>query len=347
VELGPITILPYTFLTNGWQGVRIFFLLSGFVLFLPYVSGHRVMQTMGDAWSFLYRRAWRLLPLYVFSIAVCFWLVRGVDSVASLRAEIVSIAVSYISTDPATYFPPVNWVLWSHHAEILFSLFFPVFVVGAQRFGIGRLVFVLALVSLLYRVVIVIWSGWAGHPFIPDGILGSLVFFAAGMLLAHLHVHHPALSRSHMWSFAGSILLAGGFMLADFWRLDAISGYANIVVVFLTVASFFCLFLAALSSKPLILRRVLTWWPLQMIGLMSYSIYVWHGVLIAPLGAMSSPLHLLRYVVVLVGVSTLSHLYVEFGWQRNRRLLLPSRAGHVTQQEGSQSDARESVTLTS
>src|SRR5580700_65219 len=64
VSLFGVTLSLSPFLTNGWTGVNLFFVLSGFVLFLPYAQHRRSMATLGDRLRFYRRRAWRLLPLF-------------------------------------------------------------------------------------------------------------------------------------------------------------------------------------------------------------------------------------------------------------------------------------------
>src|ERR1700689_3768513 len=53
-----------SFLSYGWIGVPLFFVLSGFVLYLPYAEGGAKLATGADALNFYRRRAERLLPLY-------------------------------------------------------------------------------------------------------------------------------------------------------------------------------------------------------------------------------------------------------------------------------------------
>jgi peptidoglycan/LPS O-acetylase OafA/YrhL len=50
--------------------VNLFFILSGFVLFLPYAAGQRVMASWADVRHFYGRRFLRLMPLYYFAAVV-------------------------------------------------------------------------------------------------------------------------------------------------------------------------------------------------------------------------------------------------------------------------------------
>src|SRR4051812_44273760 len=64
VHWGEYTILPFAVLSNGWLGVNLFFVLSGFVLFLPYERSSRTMATLSDLKWFYAHRFQRLMPLY-------------------------------------------------------------------------------------------------------------------------------------------------------------------------------------------------------------------------------------------------------------------------------------------
>jgi peptidoglycan/LPS O-acetylase OafA/YrhL len=66
---------------------------------------------------------------------------------------------------------------------------------------------------------------------------------------------------------------------------------------------------------------------LQIVGMMTYSIYVWHGRLIAILrdqagiAASSNLVSLLIYLAVLSGLSLASYRYIEFRHVKDARLL--------------------------
>lgn len=62
--LAGIPIFPLTLFSNAWMGVSLFFILSGFVLALPFAEGRRKMCTMRDLGSYYHRRASRLIPVY-------------------------------------------------------------------------------------------------------------------------------------------------------------------------------------------------------------------------------------------------------------------------------------------
>jgi peptidoglycan/LPS O-acetylase OafA/YrhL len=66
--------------------------------------------------------------------------------------------------------------------------------------------------------------------------------------------------------------------------------------------------------------------PLQLLGMMCYSIYVWHGLVIlryAP--SFNQGLQYLAYLSTVLALAFLTYRYVEFGKANSMRELLPRR----------------------
>src|SRR5579859_1718984 len=59
------------FLSYGWIGVQLFFVLSGFVLYLPYAEGRAKLSSGTEVLVFYRHRAARLLPLYYIVALLC------------------------------------------------------------------------------------------------------------------------------------------------------------------------------------------------------------------------------------------------------------------------------------
>src|SRR5271169_2972100 len=71
IALGPAITQPLFFLSYGWIGVQLFFVLSGFVLYLPFARGKATMASWADWKRYYGRRAARLLPLYYLVALLC------------------------------------------------------------------------------------------------------------------------------------------------------------------------------------------------------------------------------------------------------------------------------------
>jgi len=71
-------------------------------------------------------------------------------------------------------------------------------------------------------------------------------------------------------------------------------------------------------------RALEAWW-LQMIGLMCYSIYAWHLLLLDRMGSMKDVSHVALFIISLTVVSWLSYAHIEFRRVRDVRLLFPAK----------------------
>src|SRR5689334_7390746 len=120
-----MTFARVPFLTDGMLGVDLFFVLSGFVLFLPYALGRRNLDGNGIR-QYYWRRFLRLAPLYGLCILVC--TTFSYPASAYSKAYYEQIFYLFSVTFPfseANFYPTPNWVLWSLGVEIWFSVIFP------------------------------------------------------------------------------------------------------------------------------------------------------------------------------------------------------------------------------
>jgi len=313
-------------LTNGWSGVNLFFILSGFVLFLPLAAGDGAMSRLADRVDFYRRRCRRLLPLFfVGAIGSCaFAAARGMTADTGTLLSVLSFG---FILDPRSFGPSFNVPLWSLGDEIAFSALFPLLVLGLRRHGVVCLTASVLGLSLALRLV-GIWRFPAlqGPTFNSDMFACRLDEFVLGLGLAETYAAGWLPRRPTLWAGVGAalILLAWvGFdlvlrgVLPPLWRaglndvLDA--GLAAVIV-------------AALVPRTR-LAAALSWRPLQVAGMMCYSIYIWHAPLLdwiaADRASMSAPA-LAGAIAVFLGltvvVASLSYRFIEFprtsDWRR-------------------------------
>ncbi|MBV8473669.1 MAG: acyltransferase, partial [Hyphomicrobiales bacterium] len=254
--------IDLTFITeSGWLGVNLFFILSGFVLFLPYCSGQRELSQIDDLVGFYRHRANRLLPAYYFSVLALI-AIQGVTNIG-WRQAFALLTWTY-PLSPDLYMPPANWSLWSIAAEVLFSLAFPALCIATMRFGARRLLCVAIPISLIVRAFAHVYET---HHVItmPEALfVGRADEFLWGFLAAEVYVHVPRLPwRKCLLPIGSAIVLASmvGFYLAV---IDAIPKYWCAPLVTVLDFGLFLLILSALFVKRL-LARVLTAPPLMLI----------------------------------------------------------------------------------
>jgi peptidoglycan/LPS O-acetylase OafA/YrhL len=253
-------------LNQGTFGVNIFFVISGFILALPFAA-YRLGQA--DALSlrrYYLRRLTRLEPPYMVSLFLLAAVIVIVDH-QSLSAQLPHLAAGLAYAHGAIYgdYNPINRVAWTLEIEIQFYLIVPaltlVFLVRDALRRRALLVGIAAGSIALHRYVL-----YGISPRFGLTVFAFLAYFLAGFLLADLYLTRwqgmPRAARR--WDL---IWIAGTPLLL--WDLDRgmMSGW-------LPPALTFVLFVAAFNG--VLARRVLTHPVIFTIGGMCYSIYLLH-----------------------------------------------------------------------
>lgn len=316
--------IPYFFLSYGWIGVQLFFVLSGFVLFLPIAQNRRRLETFGDCLAFYRRRAQRLLPLFYFSAFLCL-LLNQVAPIGEVKflLEIVSVAGVLFPFVTHGFQPYFNPPLWSLGVEIWFSILFPFIAMAFQRVGAAKIIAITMLVSWISR--------YLGHTLphaggtsvilpLVSGLSANLEIFAAGMALAHGYASvAPAgrlVRRPRLYVLCGAAVVT----IAIWSKQSLLPGLGMDIVFADAITLGFALAIAGLLSMPAgRFRMAFANRPLQLLGMMCFSLYIWHEPLLrhvfmadaAPLDDLAWNLPI--YLVLLLAVGGLSYRYIEFG----------------------------------
>jgi peptidoglycan/LPS O-acetylase OafA/YrhL len=303
-------------LNSGWLGVNLFFVLSGFVLYLPYAMGRRECSTL-DSWIYFYkRRAVRLLPLYYLSLLAFGALDWALGTTIAPSQLLSYLSLSFVfRTD--TFLPQPNWVLWSLGVEIWFSLLFPVLVHLTQRHGITRVLIATLALSLAVRV-----AGTLPELFeqgdrlnaVKDGVLGRLDDFVLGMWICHAYARRQ-LSGSRSMIALVAVGLFIGLLSCIGWE-RVFSASLPLQVVPLLHNGIQCGAGALLVAALVLPGRwawLLTNRPMQLTGMMCFSLYVWHGRPIETLlGPTFDAARFGLYLALVAGIAALSYRFIEF-----------------------------------
>jgi len=244
------------FVSGGDVGVYIFFALSGYLLYRPFVDREVDLTTYGI------KRAARILPGYYVAL-IALTLLTGSRLATANPVPYLAIASSY--SLPLRGFLGSAWTL---SAELLFYVALPL----VARLARGREIGVLSLLGL---VSIAITIALRTTP--TEGNLLLLASFPAvgyafipGMLLAVLELRYPAAFR-HLAAWPYAVL-----------------GVALILLGLLTHTS--PLAIGPGIGTPLLMawllqHRVPYAGPLAFAGGASYAMYLWHKDVLLAFGA--------------------------------------------------------------
>jgi peptidoglycan/LPS O-acetylase OafA/YrhL len=172
-------------------GVSVFFVLSGFLLSRPWIARHRAGLAPPSTSRYLWKRALRLVPVYVVTVVAALTLLPGNDGAgAGTWAKTLLLGNIYVDDR----LPDGLTQMWSLSTEVAFYLALPVLMWLALSRGRGAGRDRLGLVALAMTLVSVVWLldlsvRWDhGGTMIRLWLPSYLLWFAVGILLASYDV---------------------------------------------------------------------------------------------------------------------------------------------------------------
>jgi peptidoglycan/LPS O-acetylase OafA/YrhL len=311
----------------GGMGVRVFFVLSGFLITGLLLQSRQAIQhratTPGIAIRRFYlRRVLRIFPLYYLALAIAWY-----GHVSGAR-EGMAWHAAYLSN---VHFFLVNAVrhgewgghvghFWSLAVEEQFYLVWPWIILFARRRWLPGIALGAAASGAVFRFIVTKLTGNDLVSILPLGCIDSLALGAyLAMTVAPEFESHPLvrpIGRATLWT--GLALLAA-YLAAEqtdgYWMFRAVSFDIAMALVGVWVVA------RAAEGAGGWAGRILELGPLRYLGTISYGIYVYHQMLpellpriarrlghadlLAPLGDQTVPF-VLFYTAVTVGIAALS-----------------------------------------
>ena len=324
---------------NGMLGVDLFFLISGFLLVLPWLRHALEGGAAPSAADFYRRRAQRILPAYYVQLLVLFFvlvpLVRGlefwrlnpVNMLQNLSAHV--FLVHYFS--PATSASvSVNGALWTLALEAQFYLLLPLLAPVFARAPL-RTAAVLVTCAVAWRwaalfhmqglvaAINALDPRWASEEgarrLLYTQLPGYLGHFAAGMLAAR--AWWTSRDRPAGAQASAAWLLVALAAAAALWLLHSPGGWIlGDPTWLLALACLGVLFLAAVSGRIPAVDRALASRPLAFAGRVSYSAYLYHLPVLLLWNVYAPPISqswlvLPGYLAAVLAIAWISYRYVE------------------------------------
>jgi peptidoglycan/LPS O-acetylase OafA/YrhL len=313
-------------LTGGFVGVDVFFVLSGFVI-TGLLLRERATSGTTKLLNFYGRRSRRILPaatvvIMVTVLAAYHWLgfLTGDDTVVVGRTaslfyanfHFISTGTNYLGSQAP---PSALQNFWSLSVEEQFYVLYPtLFIVTALAWSRVNLRLKLTIVLMASIVASFIWSivqtssnGTAAYfsPFTRawELALGGLVAVAS-LQLAKLP---RAVAMAMTWVGLGGILLAG-------FAYSATTTYPGSAVALPVIST--ALVVAGGTAAPRLgAEWILRLPPFRWLGKLSYSLYLWHWpILIIAAQYAGHPLSVkdnLGWVLLALAFSIVSYFAIE------------------------------------
>ncbi|MDD2775820.1 MAG: acyltransferase family protein [Gallionella sp.] len=319
----------FSSLSGGFTGVDIFFVISGYLI--TGIIAKEIRLGTFSIISFYERRIRRILPAFfvvaVVSSIMAFYLMLPQDF-AGYGKSLIASALSgsnILFWREAGYFNSSGELkpllhTWSLGVEEQFYIFFPLFLLLLSRYSKsnwGVWIIPLALISFVASI-------W-GVEHRPDA-----TFYLAptrawelslGALLA-LNVI-PVIHRHYLReliAFAGLVLIVFGVL-----TLTPSSSFPGMNALFPCLGA--ALIIHAGSNGQSVVGHLLSWRPFVLIGLTSYSLYLWHWPLLVfakyyivrPLTSVEASI----LVVIAFVAAVASWHFVERPFRKRKKIFTP------------------------
>ncbi len=280
------------------HGVQLFFVISGFISALPFISQHVSGSSRLDLRRYYLRRLIRIEPPFLASLAFCAavaYFLRHWPLAETLRR--LGANAAYLHGAIYGEMSPLTPVAWSLEVQIQFYLLAPLFGLLFTVPGRWRRRSVIASTGAAFGCLKAVLI--EPHTGLALSLLGYMPHFMAGFLLADLYVEQKQQAPHVAWDVV--VGLGVPALLLGLVRWPAL--------VFAQPLALLLLCHAALRGPHI--KRILSSRPLMTLGGMSYSIYLLHLQLVYLFGHFTKHVSLgswfelnLLVQVVLLGAPT-------------------------------------------
>lgn len=327
-------LLPATnWMQYGGTSVSIFIVLSGYCLMIP-VARNSSLEIEGGFWSYLYRRARRILPPYYAALAIALLLMRvfstRIDEIhtfwSSMKPANPSVIITHLllihnlSND---WISRIDAPMWSVATEWQIYFLFPLVLLPIYRRSVAGML--AAALVLGVAPMFLFHRGETAYPWFTllfgIGMVGAAINFTptAQFRLVKDRVNWGAVCLiSTLAVFAWHTLKArhGDMKWKGDLVEDAITAIATMGLLVACTNS-----LHRHTAKRPVVLLALESRPLLFLGAISYSLYLMHSPILgvtdiliralSPSSAVAATLYLVGGVAVAIGLTYLFYFVFE------------------------------------
>ena len=261
--------------SGGFVGVDVFFVISGYLI--TRIIWSEIQSGTFSILNFYERRARRILPALTVVLLACL----AAGFVLALPNQFEALGTSLVYTlffvsnvffwQESGYFAPAAELMpllhtWSLAVEEQFYIAFPIFLLLVSRLSSNFKVFVIATFFLTFCVSLYL-------SYEKPSVAFYLIPARAWELMLGALLALGIVPKPRSGALCEVVAAAGlGAILAAIFFLDSrvvFPGFAALLPCFGTAAIIHC-------GRSTAVGRGLSAWPLVGVGLISYSLYLWH-----------------------------------------------------------------------
>lgn len=328
IELGEVKFNP---LLNLWgHGVLLFFVLSGFCFYM--VMQHLEKFSFRAAINFWRKRWLRIAPAFYFcSVVYLASLLFFYNAELSYIDIINKLLFNFLFLQNHFFHAEIAGLFWSLSVEWHFYLLLPLLFPLSKKFGILKVFSIVGALSLISNLL-----HYGGYFFQVQGwdysILSNLGHFSWGIMLSFIYfkkINFPHFLKTYWGFFFGIGMAYFGKSLFYSGTLEVVGQYSFLLQAFgplLMTLGFSLMILSSLSHSKV--NKLLGSKPLVALGRVSYSFYLWHGLLLGftydflkpflPANFIGVAVLMIGVLIILIPISHISYKIFEAPYFRKR-----------------------------
>lgn len=257
------------FVEHGYRGVNLFYVISGFILGLPFAAHYLKDKPSVSLKAYFLRRLTRLEPPYILNLLICFAFLLTVEgSNGFALAPHLAASLGYVHNLWFGEQSTINPVAWSLEVEVQFyclvpllALLFSIRQTRARRLILLGLILLAGIAQMCY---------WEGSQRLKLTILYAIQYFLTGFLLADIYLLDWNERPATHWGWDLLSLLC--------WPLIILPGDREVWIALplLMLGAYIAAF------KGVLFRGFFRHVWITTVGGMCYTIYLFHYLLIPP-----------------------------------------------------------------
>ncbi|MDO4728611.1 MAG: acyltransferase family protein [Bacteroidota bacterium] len=323
------------YMPSGFLGVDIFFVISGYLI--TSILCREMSSGTFSFMNFYNRRIKRILPVFfvvlITSILLCWWLFTPNDLIKTLKSAVASVlfvANFYFARNSSSlgYFDPGIETkpfvhIWSLSVEEQFYFIFPLLLLLMFRINclkknklMGGVILSAIIIATQFLDLSRLGFNWDIY-YLPH--LRMIEMMTGSFLAVYVFEKGNPFSKkqSNILGLISIIVLTICLFLTDFFVVPHFPGYLSLLPCIATAL------LIISNEKGTWVKRLFSIPIVVWIGKLSYSLYLWHWVILAIFryflgeGALSTN-YLLVAIALMFVLSVLSYYFVEQTTRHNK-----------------------------